>query len=138
MRLFKKGFPFFWDEATQCSFEALKCTLMSTPLLHPTNYNKYFLLYLVAAESTIGMVLVQEDDFLEENMIYYLSQGLVGPKLNYSHVEKLVLAGVHHVQWFCHYILLCKTIVIVIVNLFQYVLTRRVISGNISRWIVIL
>jgi hypothetical protein len=28
--------------------------------------------------------------------------------------------------------------VITIVNLFQYVLTRRVIDGNISRWIVIL
>jgi hypothetical protein len=138
MRLFKKEFPFFWDEATQCSFEALKCALTSTHLLHLANYNKYFLLYLVAAESTIGIVFVQEDDFLEENMIYYLSQGLVGPKLNYSHVEKIVLARVHHVQRFCHYILLRKTIFIVIVNLFQYVLTRRVISGKISRWIVIL
>jgi hypothetical protein len=111
---------------------------MSTPLLHPENYKKYFLLYLVAAKSTIGMVLVKEDNFLEENMIYYLSQGLVRLKLNYSHVEKLVLARVHHVQRFCHYILLRKTIFIVIVNLFQYVLTRRVISGKISRWIVIL
>jgi hypothetical protein len=78
---------------------------------------------LAAAESTIGMVLVQEDDFLEEYVIYYLSRGLVGPELNYSHVEKLVLAAVHAVQRFCHYILFRRTTVIVIVNLFQYVLT---------------
>jgi hypothetical protein len=43
------------------------------PLLWPPNYNKDFLLYLVAAESTIGMVLVQEDDLFSEYVIYYLS-----------------------------------------------------------------
>ena len=64
------------------------------PLLRPPNYNKYLLLYLVGVESTIGMVLVQEDDLLEEHVIYYLSRGLVGPELNYSHANKLVLVAV--------------------------------------------
>jgi hypothetical protein len=63
---------------------------------------------------------------------------LVGPKLNYSHVEKLDLAAVHVVQRFCHYIFLRNTTFIVIVNPFQYALTRRVIGGKISGWIVIL
>jgi hypothetical protein len=124
MCLLKKDVPFHWDEAAQCSFEALKCALTTAPLLRPPNYNKDFLLYLVAAESTIGMVLVQEDHFLSEYVIYYLSRGLVGPELNYSHIEKLVLAAVHAVQRFCHYILFRKTTVIAIVNPFQYVLTR--------------
>jgi hypothetical protein len=74
-------------------------------------------------ESTIGMFLVQEDDFLSEYMIYYLSRGLVGMELNYSHIEKLVLAVVHVVQWFRHYILFHKTTVIIVVNPFQYMLT---------------
>jgi hypothetical protein len=73
MRLLKKDVPFHWDGAAQCSFEALKCTLMSVPLLWPPNYNKDLLLYLVTAESTISMVLVQDDDFLLEYVIYYLS-----------------------------------------------------------------
>jgi hypothetical protein len=124
MCLLKKDVPFHWDEASQCSFDALKCTLMSTPLLRPPKYNKYFLLYLVAAESTIDMVLVKEDDVIYEYIIYYLSRGLVGPKLNYSHVEKLALEVVHAVQQFHHYILFPKTTVISIVNPFQYVLTR--------------
>jgi hypothetical protein len=59
------------------------------------------------------MVLVQEDDLLEEHVIYYMSRGLVGPELNYSHIEKLALATVHVVQRFHHYILLCKTTIIV-------------------------
>jgi hypothetical protein len=72
MRLLKKGVPFHWDEASQCSFEALKHALTFAPLLRPPNYNKDFLLYLATVDSTIGMVLVQEDDFLEEHIIYYL------------------------------------------------------------------
>jgi hypothetical protein len=82
MCLLNKDVPFHWDEASQHSFEVLKCALISTPLLRPPNYNKDFLLYLVATSLTIDMVLVQEDDFLEEYVIYYLGRGLVGPELN--------------------------------------------------------
>ena len=96
------------------------------------------MLYFAAAESTINMVLVKEDDKIEDHIIYYLSRWLVGPELNYTHVEKLALAVVHDVQRFRHYILLRKTIVIVVVNHFQYVLTGWVIDREISRWIVIL
>jgi hypothetical protein len=71
---------------------------MSTPLLIPPDYGKDFLLYLVVAETTIAMVLVQEDDALEEHVIYQLIQGLVGLECNYTHVEKLALASVHVVQ----------------------------------------
>jgi hypothetical protein len=92
MHLLKKDVPFFWDESAQRSFDALKHALTTTPLLRPPNYNKDFLLYLAAAESTIGMVLVQEDDSFSEYVIYYLSRGLIGLELNYSHLEKLVLA----------------------------------------------
>jgi hypothetical protein len=71
-------------------------------------------------------------------VIYYLSQGLVGLELNYSHIKKLALVAVHAIQRFCHYVLFCKTTIIAIMNLFQYVLTRQVISRKISRWIVVL
>jgi hypothetical protein len=33
MRLLKKDVPFFWDEASQCSFDALKHALTTAPLL---------------------------------------------------------------------------------------------------------
>jgi hypothetical protein len=116
----------------------LKHALTTTPLLLPPNYNKYFLLYLAIAESTIGMVLVQEDNLFSKYVSYYLSQGLIGPELNYSHIEKLALATVHAVQQFCHYVLFHKTTVIAVVNPFQYMLTRQVIGEKISRWIVVL
>jgi hypothetical protein len=73
MHLLKKDVPFHWDNVSQCSFDALKHSLTTAPLLRPPNYNKDFLLYLAAAESTIKMVLVQEDELFSKYVIYYLS-----------------------------------------------------------------
>jgi len=53
-----------WDDFVQWLFDALKRALVSALLLSPPYYCRDFLLYLVVAESTIGMVLVQEDDAL--------------------------------------------------------------------------
>ena len=127
----KKDTPFIWDERAQESFDSLKKSLVSTPLLNYLDYSRDYLLYVTTSEKMIGMVLVQEDDELREHVIYYLSRNLVGPELNYSHVEKLALGVIHAIQQLCHYIFLCKTTVVADVNPFQYVLTRRIIGGNI-------
>ena len=70
-------------------------TLSSTPVLSLSDYSRDFILYLAASDSTIGMVLVQEHDSLQEHAIYYLSRSLVKAELSYAHVEKLALAVVH-------------------------------------------
>lgn len=93
-----KGVPFVWDDFAQQSFDALKKALVFAPLLSPPDYGRDFLLYLAIIESTIGMVLVQEDDALMEHVIYYLRRGLIGPKLRYCLIEKLALPAVHAVQ----------------------------------------
>ena len=95
-------------------------------------------MYLDAYESTIGVVLVQEDDKLQEHGIYYLIRALAGPELRYSHVEKLALAIVCVVERLRHYILLRTTIVVADVNPFKYVLSRCIIGGKLNKWIVIL
>ena len=102
MRLLKQDTPFLWDETAQLAFEALKKALLSAPLLHPPDYTKDFILYLIASESSIGVVLVQGDNKLQEHVVYYLSRALVGPELRYSHVEKLALATVYVVQKLHH------------------------------------
>jgi hypothetical protein len=73
-----------------------------------------------------------------EHIIYYLSCGLVGPKLKYSHVEKMVLISFHVVQHLQHYIFLCKMTVVADVNLFQYVLTQWIIGGKYNKWTFVL
>lgn len=77
MRLLKKGVPFIWDDRAQRSFNALKAALALTPIISSPNYQEDFLLYLVASDTTVGIVLVQTDNVHMEHVIYYLSHGLV-------------------------------------------------------------
>lgn len=84
------------------------------------------------------MVLVQEFDDGQEHAVYYLRKSLSSPKIHYSHVENLALAFFIVVQRFFHYILLHKTIVIADSNPMYHVLTRQVLEGKYSHWIVIL
>ena len=95
-------------------------------------------MYLAVSKSTIGVFLVQEDDKLQEHVVYYLSRALAKTKLRYTHIEKLALAAVYVVQRLRHYILLRTTTVIADVNHFQYVLSRRIVGGKFNKWIVIL
>ena len=55
------------------AFEALKKALLSAMLLRPPDYTKDLILYLAVSHSTIGVVLVKEDDELQEHILYYLS-----------------------------------------------------------------
>ena len=97
MRLLKKDTPFEWDERAQESFDALKRALASAPVISPPDYSRDFILYVAASLETIGMVLVQEDEELQEHVVYYLSRNLIDVEIRYSHVEKLALATVHAV-----------------------------------------
>lgn len=63
------------------------------PVISPPNYQEDFLFYLVASDTTIGMVLVQDDTVHIEHVIYYLSRRLVGAELHYPYVKKLTLAA---------------------------------------------
>ena len=69
MRLLKKDTTFCWDERAQHSFNVLKRALELAPVISPPNYSRDFLLYVAANMETIGMVLVQEDEDLQEHVI---------------------------------------------------------------------
>jgi hypothetical protein len=137
-QLLKKGYDFVWDDIANKAFEALKLALTHTPLLFPTDYSQYYFMYLVALDSTIAMVLVQEDDSHDEHVIYYLSQRLMTTKTKYLHVAKLALATVQVIQHFRRYILLCRTTVISNCNPMQQILTQQLLGGKYSKWTIIL
>ena len=75
--LLKKGIHFLWDEVTQESFDASKKALISAPLLHLPDYCHNYFMYLVATDTTIAMVLDQDDDGENEYVFYYLRGNLL-------------------------------------------------------------
>ena len=137
-RLLKRDTPFHWDAIVQESFERLKGLLVSAPLLRPLNYHHDYTLYLAVADTTIDMVLVQDDDDGNEHIIYYLSRNLLDTETCYAYVEKLALAAVCAVQSLWNYILLRTTAVISNCNPMTYILSRQLLGGKYSKWIVIL
>ena len=76
------------------------------------------------------MVPVQENDELQEHVIYYLSWNLVDDELIYNHVDKLSLVTFHAIHRLRHYILIPYTIVVAHINPFQIVLTIWMIGGK--------
>lgn len=137
-RLLKCDTPFLWDTVAQESLECLNALLVSAPLLHPLDYHRDYTLYLAAIDTTIDMVLVQDDDDGTEHVIYYLSRNLLDIETRYAYVEKLALAVVCVVQRFFHYILLRTMMVISDCNPMTYILSRQLLGGKYSKWIVIL
>jgi hypothetical protein len=136
--LLKKYSECVWDTVANNAFEALKLSVTRALLLLPPDYSRDYFLYLAASEYTIGMVLIQEDDAHDEHVVYYLSRSLTPTEIKYQHVKKLALAVVQAVQCFWHYILSCKTTVISHCNPMQHILTRQLLGGKYSKWIVIL
>jgi hypothetical protein len=53
-----KDILFIWDERAHESFDSLKKSLVSTPLLKPRDYNRDYFLYIVMFKGKFGMVLV--------------------------------------------------------------------------------
>ena len=74
-RLLKKGVPFHWDQVVQAYFDVVKDHLVRASLMYPPNYQNDYFLYIVAAKTTIAMVLVQVEDGID-HLIYYLSHNL--------------------------------------------------------------
>ena len=112
MHILKKNSPFFWNDQAQHDFDNIKHALTHSPMIHPPDYSKEFLLYIVAFATTIAMVLAQDNLHGQEHVIYYTSKNLMDSETRYSCVEKLALATVIDVHKFHYYILLRTTMVL--------------------------
>ena len=84
MRLLKKDTPFYWDDQSWRAFDNIKHTLTHSPVIHPPDYSKDFLLYIAASATTIAMVFVQENPNGQEHVIYYASKNLMDSETRYS------------------------------------------------------
>lgn len=83
--------------------------------MYALDYQKDFNLYLSVVDTTIAMVLVQEDNGIE-NPIYYLSRNLNDTERKYSYIEKLAFADVQEIKRFRHYIIFRKNTIVLDFN----------------------
>jgi hypothetical protein len=98
--LLEKGREFKWDEKCQDSFDQLKKRLMSPPVLVMPDLQKWFDIYCDACGQDLGCVLMQEG-----HVIAYASRQLQKHELNYPTQDLKLVAVVHALKIWRHYVM---------------------------------
>ncbi|GJW57918.1 reverse transcriptase domain-containing protein [Tanacetum coccineum] len=76
------------------AFRQMKELIAKLPILTAPEENKELVIYLAAPKEAVSVVLMTERE-AKQMPIYFVSRALRGPEVNYTSMEKLVLALVH-------------------------------------------
>ncbi|GKG21943.1 reverse transcriptase domain-containing protein, partial [Tanacetum coccineum] len=82
---------FRWTPEAEKAFEQLKRHISDLPMLVAPRLKEELIMYLSASQGAVGAVLMTERDSIQ-TPVYFVSRALQGPELNYTPMEKLVLA----------------------------------------------
>nr|GEY51158.1 reverse transcriptase domain-containing protein [Tanacetum cinerariifolium] len=97
-----KKSDFQWTPKTEEAFKEIKQSIAKLPMLMTPNEKEELIIYLAAAKEAICAVLMTGRDG-KQVPIYFVSRALQGPKINYTPMEKLILALVsareHDIQY---------------------------------------
>jgi hypothetical protein len=129
--------PFDFDDACLKSFETLKNTLISAPVIQPPDWSLPFEIMCDASDYAVGAVLGQTKD-KKHHAIAYASKTLTGPQLNYATTEKELLAIVYAIDKFRSYLVGAKVIVYTDHVALKYLLTKKDAKPRLIRWILLL
>jgi len=102
--LTKKDVPFHWDQAEEQAFRDLQSALTSAPVLILPDYKKPFTLITDASDYMTGSILEQEDAFGRSHPVAYSSKSLQPMECNYEIHDKELLAIIHSLKHFHHYL----------------------------------
>ena len=97
INLTRKNSKFIWDDHCQKSFESLKKSLQSPPILAYPDTSKQFILYCDASDKAVGSVLMQKQDGIEKP-IYFLSHSLSQTQRRWPIIEKEAFSIIYSLQ----------------------------------------
>ncbi|GKA98537.1 reverse transcriptase domain-containing protein, partial [Tanacetum coccineum] len=89
-----KKSDFHWTAEAEEAFKKLKQLIAEVPMLTAPMEIEELIVYLAAAKETVSAVMMTERE-AKQMPIYFVSKALRGPEINYTSMEKLVLALVH-------------------------------------------
>ena len=111
-RLLKKDVEWEWTAETQQSFDAIKHSLITAPILAIADHDKPFYVVCDASDFAIGCALMQRDVDDNERVIYYQSRQLKPAERNYPVHDKELLAMKYALAKFRVYLLGDKPFVV--------------------------
>nr|GEU76042.1 hypothetical protein [Tanacetum cinerariifolium] len=83
-----------WTTKAEEAFKKMKQLIAELPMLTTPMEKEELIVYLAAAKETVSAVLMTKRE-AKQMPFYFVSRALIGPELNYTSMEKLVLSLVH-------------------------------------------
>jgi hypothetical protein len=102
--LTKKGEPFIWTEHHKCTFTGLQTALTSSPVLLLPDYIRPFTLYTDASDYATSAILEQDNVLGHSHPVAFYSKSLQPAERNYEIHDKKLLAIIHALCHFRHYL----------------------------------
>ncbi|GJT65920.1 reverse transcriptase domain-containing protein [Tanacetum coccineum] len=89
-----KKSDFLWTEKAEAAFRQMKEHIAMLPMLTAPEEQEELIICLAASKEAVSAVLMKERE-ATQMPIYFVSRALRGPEVNYTSMEKLVLALVY-------------------------------------------
>nr|XP_027060695.1 uncharacterized protein LOC113687232 [Coffea arabica] len=136
-KLLQKEVAFDFTDECKMAFDKLKESLTSPLVIQPLNWSLPIEIMCDASDYAVGAVLKQRIG-RAAHVIYYASKALNGSQLNYSMMEKELLAIIFALEKFRSYLLGTKVIVFSYHAALRYLLTKKDAKPRLIRWILLL
>ncbi|GKB93952.1 reverse transcriptase domain-containing protein, partial [Tanacetum coccineum] len=127
-----KRSDFHWIAEAEEAFKQMKHLIVELPMLVAPMEKEELIVYLAATKETVSAVLITERE-AKQMPIYSVSRALKGPEINYTSMEKLVLALVHASKQLKRYFQ-AHPIIVIMGQPLQQVLSRPEVAGRLQKW----
>ncbi|GJZ14792.1 reverse transcriptase domain-containing protein [Tanacetum coccineum] len=123
---------FQWTQEAEVAFRQMKKLIADLPMLTAPKEREELIMYLTAAKEAISAVLMTEREG-EKMPVYFVSRALRGPEINYTPMEKLVLALLSVSMRLKRYFQ-AHTIVVIINQPIRQLLSNSEITERMLKW----
>ncbi|GKC83848.1 reverse transcriptase domain-containing protein [Tanacetum coccineum] len=127
-----KKSDFQWTQEAEIAFRQMKKLIADLPMLTAPKEREELIIYLAAAKEDISTVLMTEREG-KQMPVYFMSRALRGPVINYTPMEKLVLALLSVSRRLKRYFQ-AHTIAVITDQPIKQLLSNSEIFGRMLKW----
>ena len=135
--LLHKDVDFIFSEECKASFNTLKESLVTAPILQSPDWSRPFEIMCDASNHAVGAVLGQRID-RASHVISYASKTLDQAQSNYTTTEKELLSIVYALDKFRQYLLGAKVIIFTDHAAIKYLLSKKDSKPRLIRWMLLI
>ncbi|GJY33238.1 reverse transcriptase domain-containing protein, partial [Tanacetum coccineum] len=127
-----KKSDFQWTQEAEIAFKQMKKLIAELPMLAAPKEKEKLIIYLAATKEAISAVLMTERGG-SQLPVYFVSRALRGLEINYTSMEKLVLALLSASRRLKRYFQ-AHTIIVITDQPIKQLLSKSEISGRMLKW----